>query len=203
MLEFFVTNQDCILSALCCLFAFVGFCVTMIRTGSIKKSLKAMEELNNMPYKKTCSYSQGFSEYEKDYVLNPATNELEELEIPKNVQKYIDSYVDTCLEKALEKFLPDKVSESDSVIDYTQVCDDLSQIGNAMDIAEDYREKFGLPDTYSTADIYAFVQKQSDSLKSQLSQMNKDKEKADLQAELDKLRVETAELKSKLNKENK
>lgn len=201
MLNFIVGNKDLILNLVCVIIAFVGFIVTMVRTGSVKKSLNAMQEVNEMAYKNLKkSRAQSFTPYEKDYILNPATNELEEKEVPKNVQEYIQSYVDTCLEKALEKFLPsDKVSEdNDHIVDYSETVQDLAVLGDAMELAEDYREKYGLPDTYSAKQIYDFVNQRAQSLKSSISKVvDEQKIRVD---EVSRLQTQLNEIKTKLSK---
>lgn len=120
--------------------------------------------------------SQKFTPYEKDYILNPVSNELEEKPIPRNVQDYIQSYIDCALERALEKFLPKDVEESDAVIDYTAKLQELASLGEAMEIAEQYRDEFNLPDTYSMSDIYSFVDKQAKKIKKHIDEANKPKE---------------------------
>lgn len=121
--------------------------------------------------------SQEFSEYAKDYVLNPATNQLEELETLKNIQAKIDSYVDCALERALEKFLPKIVEESDDVVDsYSDSVQDLASLGEAMETAEYYRTALNLPDSYGMAQIYEAVDKHAQLLKQKLSESQKKKE---------------------------
>lgn len=155
-----------VLGALC-------FFVTFTRTGSLKKSVENLSEVFEMKKKyKTVdtvkAKEQSFSEEVKDYILDPVTNELEEKPIPKNVQDYIQSFIECALERALQRFLPENVIEDNSVSDYTQKVDDLSSIGAAMEIAEDYRDKYNLPDNYSISDIYAFVDKQAKDIKDKL-----------------------------------
>lgn len=116
-------------------------------------------------------YRQSFTPYEPQYVLNPVTNNLEAVPGPgRNVQEKIQSYVACALESALERFLPKDVQDDDTVVaDYTQRMDDLGLIGEAMEVAEDYRERYNLPDNYSARQIYEFVQKQANDLKGQLT----------------------------------
>lgn len=155
-----------VLGALC-------FLVTFTRTGSLKKSVENLSEVFEMKKKyKTVdtvkAKEQSFSEEIKDYILDPATNELEEKPIPKNIQDYIQSFIECALERALQRFLPENVIEDNSISDYTQKVDDLSSIGEAMEIAENYRERYNLPDNYSLSDIYSFVDKQAKDIKEKL-----------------------------------
>lgn len=155
----------------------IAFIVTFIRTGNIKKSLGEFMKYFNFDKntKQSTSYSQKFSEYKDSYILNPSTNELEKLDTPKNIQAEIDSYLDCALERALEKFLPSDVVDDKNIADYTQRVDDLSVIGEAIDIAEDYRVKYNLPDSYTPAQIYDFISKQASDIKSKLSDSGKEK----------------------------
>lgn len=158
-----------VLFALVALFAFV---YSLIRTGSIKKAVTDfkyyIEEVENLGYIKTKKYSQEFTPEVKDYILNPASNELEELPLPKNVQAKIDGYIETSLERALNKFLPKDVKEDDLIADYTQRVDDLGSLGEAMELAEEYREQFHLPDNATMAEIFACVDKSAKELKNKL-----------------------------------
>lgn len=120
--------------------------------------------------------SQEFTPYRDDYLLNSSTNELEKLPIPKNVQEKIDSYVECALERALERFLPSNVTDVDDVADYTQKVEDLSILGEAMEVAEGYRDELGLPDNYSIAQIYEAVDARAKELKGKLSEIGKKKE---------------------------
>lgn len=119
--------------------------------------------------KRKCPYvGQTFTDYVKDYILNPGTNELEELPKLKNVQAYIQSFLCTCLEASLEKFLPKIENAEDVTADYTQRLNDLAVLGDYMELAEEYREKLNLPDTASVAEIYAAVDKSAQDLKCKL-----------------------------------
>lgn len=114
-------------------------------------------------------FSQSFTEEVKDYILDPVSNELQELPIPKNIQQYIQSFVGSCLERTLERFLPSNVEESnDTYADYTERVEDLSRLGEAMELAEEYREVFHLPDNATMAQIFAAVDKNAQELKSKL-----------------------------------
>lgn len=113
---------------------------------------------------------QSFSELKKDYMLNPVTNELEEKPLPVNIQDKIQSYIDCALERALERFMPKNVVESDDVADYTDKLADLASMADAFDVAEEYRERYGLSDKMSIAEIYDFVDKEAKSLREKIGQ---------------------------------
>ena len=157
---------------------FIMNTVNFFRTGRLSNGAKKfiIEEVNSLK-KDTSVYTQTFSEEVPDYVLNPVTNELEESPIPKNVQKYIESYLDTALERVIERFLPENVIEADgedNVADFTQMYEDLAYAGEVFDIAEEYRDKFNLPDTMSVQDVFNYVGKMSAELAERLkNQSNK------------------------------
>lgn len=131
---------------------------------------------------------QEFSETIKDYILDPVTNELEESPVPKNVQAEIQSYIDVALDRALEKFLPQVATEVDDVEDnYTAVAQDLASMGDAFDLAEEYREKLGLGADVSVADIFAKVAERAETLKQTL--MNKTQKKEEEKNESEKEEV--------------
>lgn len=176
-LDFFVSLGLSLLGLIC-------FIVTFFRTGSIKKSIKEVlglklkiNKATQLPLKDIVS--QSFSEEKDCYILNSQTNELELLPTKKNIQELITSSMESCLERALEKFLPKEVIEDKLYNDYTQKVDDLSAIGEAIEVAEEYRERFGLSDNMSLSDIYSYVDKQAQSLKSKLDELNKSKEVSD------------------------
>lgn len=150
--------------------------VNFFRTGRLNNSAKSFikECFDNLKNK---DYSQSFSETITDYILNPQTNELEESPIPKNVQAYIQSYVDTALNNVLDRFLPQQIiQDDDGVADFTQYTQDLASFGAVLDMAEDYREKFGLDEKMSAQDIFKYVQSKADNLKEKLSKTMAEKE---------------------------
>lgn len=162
----------------------VFFIITFKRTGNFKKSLQSLKEYDDMIKYHTAATraaleektptQQSFTETVKDYILDPSTNELQESPIEKNVQDYIDSHIDIALDRALQKFCPpDVVDEDDVIADYTNSREDLAVIAEAMDVAEEYRERFGLSDKLSISQIYAEVNKRSEDLKAKLYKTNK------------------------------
>lgn len=176
------------------LYALIAVCVfiiSFVRTGSIKKSVVDIEKifyyLEDNQLKKhrtfnssTSGFKQSFTPEVDDYILDPVTNELEKKPIPKNVQAYIDSYLECALDRTLERFLPKVVEEkNDTYADYTNRCDDLAALGEAMELAEKYRDQFRLPDNATMATIFATVDKSAKELKEKLiasKEVKKDEE---------------------------
>lgn len=117
--------------------------------------------------------AQEFVETKKGYYLDPVSNELKESPVPVDFHAQIQSYIDVALERALEKFLPKtEVQDVDVVADYTKTQQDLSVIGQAYELAEDYREKYNLPDDYTVDQIYKYVGMQAKELESKLNKIN-------------------------------
>lgn len=186
LFEFLAENFDLIYQVIIFGLAVAAFVVSLVRGHGIKKAVDNFKEVEKLKYKTaanarkdSASHSQTFSEYVKDYVLNPGTNELEELEIPKNIQAKIDSYLNTCLEATLERFMPKVVAEDDVPMDYTTAAEDLAVVGDAMERAEEYRERFNLPDSMSYKEIYDFIGSQAAELKKKLGEVNKNMEVKD------------------------
>lgn len=176
-----VDNLDVMLSVI---FGLLLFLITFFRTGSIKKSIKNLKEFETMITYKTAKdreelpvKAQEFSNTVPDYILDPVTNELERSPVDKDVQAYIDSYVDVALERALQRFLPqDVIEDNDHIADYTQKSQDLAELGSAFDLAEDYREKYNLPDNYTFEQIMSFVSDKATALKTELQKQTIKKE---------------------------
>lgn len=183
-------SQTVILAALVALaflrvIALVLESVSVRLTTSLKKLLSRQSENEKeeilLKYRTvddaqaSCS-KQSFTEFEKDYLLNPVSNELEEKPIPKNVQEYINSFIECALERALERFLPKDVEDVDDVAEYSQHVEDLAVLGEAMELSEMYREKLGLSDKLSMAQIFAKVDEEAQALKVKLAQASKKEE---------------------------
>lgn len=158
--------------------AVVSFLVTLFTKKSVTHAVKNFEEVITMGKKyltvdTRSKTKQVFSEEVPDYVLSERTNELELSPIPKNIQDYINSHIETALERALERFsVPNAIEQEDVFNDYTQRVDDLSSIGEAIELAETYRDRYHLPDTYSISDIYSFVDKQAKDLGLKLKEVS-------------------------------
>ena len=146
--------------------------VTFIRTGSIKKSLKEID--NIVKYKNenldTSTYTQSFDRMVDDWQFS------EEQDAPiligkKDIQAYIQSFADTALDKILDKFLTGglqvpvtRVQEEDGVndIDYTR--EPMLTYAELLDKAEEYRERYKLSDELNALDVFKFVEENSKKL---------------------------------------
>ena len=160
ILVFVAHRQKCQKSILECL----AKDVPEIFEKELENMYSTLKERQDNP----AAFKQTFTEYEPDYVYNPDTKHLEPLP-DKNVQQYIQSYIECALERALERFMPKNVvNAEDTVEDYGEAVQDLGALGEAMEIAEEYREKLGLPDNYSMAQIYSAVDERAKKIKASL-----------------------------------
>lgn len=163
--------------------AVVSFFVTLLTKKSVTKSVNSFREVFDLKTKylnadTRVRPSQSFSEEVTDYVLNENTNELVVSPVPKNIQDYIDSHIETALERALERFMePKNVIDEDVVNDFTSSINDLACLADAMEKAEYYRDKLGLPDNYSVGQIYSAVDKHAQDLKIKIKEAEDGKEK--------------------------
>lgn len=102
----------------------------------------------------TVPEAQTFNPLLKQYRLNKRTNQLEELDDPLDIQQLIDSKVETALDRTLARLSPQQPLDG-AVTDCTEdYQDDLDLIADAMDVAEDYREKLGLADDVPVDQVF-------------------------------------------------
>lgn len=176
-------NLENILSFILFISAFLFSVVNFFRTGRLNSSAKNFikSEVEDLKTSSNRVPVQTFSEERKDYILNKATNLLEESPLKVNVQKEIQSHVESCLEFVLEalsnpeSYVKDgnNVQLVDSVAERMQMNEDLAYAGDIFDMAEDYRERFGLSADMSVQDIFAHVQKYSDEMGKRLEEQGK------------------------------
>lgn len=151
--------------------AIIGMIVTFIRTGSIKE-IKSMlyrspdyqRDIKDEKAPLADNHKQEFSYLKTQYVLNENTGELEEKEEKLDLQKLINSSVETALDRMLNRFMPsENISESDEI--FETYSDDLAAYGEVLEMAEDYRDKFGLGADVPVEQIFARLTEESKKLK--------------------------------------
>lgn len=104
-------------------------------------------------------YAQSFSKSKPEYSYDPVTKEIEPTGKVIDIQAQIDSYLETRLESILDKFLnPQKVETADVVASKAELYDDIDTLAEILDTAEEYRQKYDMPDDYSAFDIYKKLQ---------------------------------------------
>lgn len=175
-------------------FAIVTFIVTFIRTGSISKSLKECDIMKYRSANAKTADSQSFTNQRTDYVLNPVTNELEKKDEPIDVQKEINSVRPSTLDEMLDTFLPTfPEAYKTAQAECRELVDDMYELGHAMEVAEEYREKFDLPDTLSVSQIYDYIGERHTELSKKLSELKTVKAGGEQNAEVPKENPEKAE----------
>lgn len=176
-------NLEDILGLICFIGAFVFGLVNFFRTGRLNNSAKNFikSEVEELKSNSSRVPVQTFSEERTDYILNKTTNILEESPLKVNVQKEIQSHVETCLEFVLEALNnpdsyvrdADNVKFVDRVAERMQMNEDLAYAGDIFDMAEEYRERFGLSADMSVQDIFAHVKKYSEDMGKRLQEQGK------------------------------
>lgn len=174
MKEFIVANPITFATMVICAVAcVVTFFVILFDTKSVKKSLNAVKEVI-MAFR-TPSYrsekvaeekmqtAQEFTPYIDEYEYIADTNEIEKTGNKINVDEKIQSYLTTRFEDMLEKFLnPVKQERNDIVATPDEMSGDLESMLNAYDsyvnTAEELRQKYKLPQSLATADVYQAVE---------------------------------------------
>lgn len=157
----------------CAIISIVAFIVTLVRTGSISHAL--ME--SDMKYR-SANYKpdtkQVFTNQRTDYKLNPVTNELEALDEKIDVQKEINSVKPSTIDDMLDAFLPQfPEAYKTAQAECRELVDDLYELGHALDIAEEYREKFGLSDDMTANQIFDYIGQRHNDLSAKLTELKK------------------------------
>lgn len=156
--------------------------ILFFRTGN-KKYLK---EVNDMiKYRSTSlnkvstdgkNYSQNFegTKYKPVYRLNKVTGELELTDEVIDITELINSAKEYCLNACLERFIPQNTDEESVVREsYDSTLTNLDELTYALELAEEYRDKFGMSIDASFEDIFKRVNDESVVLKSKLDSLKK------------------------------
>ncbi|UPW41583.1 hypothetical protein [Peromfec virus RodF8_50] len=105
----------------------------------------------------TTSTGQSFDPLVTQYRFNKTTGELEELPDKLDIQKFVDSSLNTSLEAMFDKFL--SPTPTDNILaDLTDTRDKLDRLSDAMEFADELREKYGLSDDTSLSDVYGVLE---------------------------------------------
>ena len=113
------------------------------------------------------SVPRKYTNFSPEYQWNEKESVLEKVG-EKDDQEYIQSFDSVALDKVFDKFLPEEVAEvlgltrvefTDDIVDGTvRDDDDLTVLGNILDGVEEFRERYKLPDNYTTAQVLRYVQ---------------------------------------------
>ncbi len=174
MKEFIVANPIAFATMLVCFIAcIITFFVILFDTKSVKKSVKAVKEVimafrmpnyrSEMTDAEKEQTAQKFTPYIDEYQYVADSNEIEKTGKQINVDEKIQSYLTTRLEDMLEKFLnPVKIERNDVVASPDEMSGDLESMlkayDNYVENAEALREKYKLPSSLATADVYSAVE---------------------------------------------
>lgn len=174
MKEFIVANPIAFATMVVCAVAcIITFFVILFDTKSVKKSVKAVKEVimafrmpnyrSEMIDSEKEQTAQEFTPYIDEYQYVADSNEIEKTGKKINVDEKIQSYLTTRLEDMLEKFLnPVKVERNDVVASVDEMSGDLESMlkayDNYVENAEALREKYKLPSSLATADVYQAVE---------------------------------------------
>ena len=174
MKEFIVANPIAFASIIVCVIAcIITFLVILFDTKSVKKSIKAVKEVimafrmpnyrSDQTVAEKEQTAQEFTPYIDEYQYIADTDEIEKTGKKINIDEKIQSYLTTRLEDMLEKFLnPVKLEHNDIVASPDEMSGDLESMLNAYDAyvaeADFLREKYKLPSSLATADVYAAVE---------------------------------------------
>lgn len=180
-----------VVEILCAVVSLVVAFIVYKRTGNLKKSIQIMQEVDEklMKYRmsdyrqenheEVSTTGQTFSNFETQYKYNKNTKMLEELPNKRDIQAEIDSYKNCALDYILEKFLPAGGQIQEVTTRLNKYEDDLFEMSKLSQLAEDYKDRFGLSEDLSIEDVFAEVSKQSDLLKTQIDEYNKVKTELD------------------------
>lgn len=107
--------------------------------------------------------------FKRVYRLNKTTNELELTDELVDVQELANSCRDYCLSAVLERFLPGTEDNSAEIAMIT-LEDDLDVMSSAVNLANEYKEKYNLDPSFSVSQVFAEVNKRALKFKSDLQE---------------------------------
>lgn len=155
---------DYIFRAISIIFSIVVFFVGISRNKSFREIKEDMKLFNN---RNDDVVAQSFSNKKQEYTLDERLNVLVE-NGTTDLQDLINSSRGTALDELLKRMLPEDIVRSSYQEAYDRCNDDLDDMANLFDIAEEYRAKFGMPLTASISDIYKRMQSESTTLANKL-----------------------------------
>lgn len=151
-----------------------------------KQDFNVVEKDSSNVKKPIKKFAQSFKSVVPTYQLDEKTHKLVETGF-RDIQKEIDSYADCALNKMLDKFLnvEDKISEQFNVVDTDEVVEtannfDLADLGEALEVAEIYREKYGLPLSSTPHEIFAYIKQKEKDVNSKIENLKLKNEKGEI-----------------------
>lgn len=107
--------------------------------------------------------------FKRVYRLNKTTNELELTDEVIDIQELTNSCRDYCLTAVLERFLPG-TQDNSSEIALVTMEDDLDVMSSAVNLANEYKEKYKLDPSFSVSQVFDEVNKRALKVKSELQE---------------------------------
>lgn len=151
-------------------------CLTRGRYKSILKEVQKLITYRNADYRMNSEDEpQGtkFSNLIPQFRLNKASGILEEAE-PLDITALANSARNVELKELLSKLEAGTAELTQQLkTKYEDYTDDLDELANALDVAEEYRERFGMSEDISVSDIFARIEQERDKLKQSLENVTK------------------------------
>lgn len=151
-------------------------CLTRGRYKNILKEVQKLITYRSADYRTNpddVDKGTTFSRLVPQFRLNKTTGILEEAE-PLDVTALANSARNVELKTLLSKLEAGTGELTQQLkTQYNDYSDDLDELANALDVAEEYRAKFGLSEDVSVTDIFARIESERDKLKTSLDNVIK------------------------------
>lgn len=139
----------------------IAFVVTLVRTGSIQKSVNTLKEIEEMKYRlpdyrqSNKKEKQGtvFTYEVPEYRLDKKSNTLVELPEKKNLQDELNSNRDVALTTSIERLMPDVESDNGVMEAYGYNADRLEMLVEYSEALNELKRKYAYDDDITLADI--------------------------------------------------
>ena len=175
--EHFLTNYGSFIELIVYLFLSVTLYIKTKDTKYIKEIYEKMKPILADSQEQKETMKQTFTSVVPVYRLNKMSNILEKTEDFIDLQDVLNSYKDLALNNVLQKFMPVD-SELDVVADTcATVKDDLDFLQESFAIAEEYKTKFNLDPSLSTAQVFAKMQEYKSNLDIRIKELKENEKK--------------------------
>lgn len=132
-----------------------------------KNQSKEIEKgVENVIKKKSADYSQTFegTNIKPEYHYNKTNGTLEEVG-KIDTQALIESHIESCFERALARMMPKETEGTVAVAEYNRMRDELNEMSSVFEMANEYRDKYGLGAEVSNQDVFKLVESKASALK--------------------------------------
>lgn len=145
-----------------------------LKTRDIKylKGVVDMIPRRNVHYQDTEKVSgQTFENFKPVYRLNKITGELEDTGEVIDISEAVNSYKDLVLDEIFKRFLPTEDDQSGLVYEQSELVDKLDVMRQSFELADQYKERYKLPEDLSPAQVFEEMKKRSEALSKRLSEV--------------------------------